>query len=213
MESTKATTTLLATLIASLCASSALAQEQGKPAAGDLGLEEVEHPASGGPRDSSKAGIGINATLSPTPVVNIGGAGLVGPLTVTSFISNISLRLWLEHLMIEPILGLGLVTGDNFRTEFLLNAGVLGGYALKTGNLRPFVGGGFTFAILSANDTTRGSISFGPLFGLEYRFNELPQLGFDAALFVPFHMEFNPFIFAFGTGGGVILGFHYYFSS
>jgi hypothetical protein len=188
-------------------------QEQGKPPAGDLGLEDIEKPSSAqSPRDSSKAGIGINAALSPSTLL---GAQVNGPAFLAALLTtNFSLRLWLEHLMIEPILGLGLISGtsDANPTQFVLNAGVLAGYALKSGNLRPIIGGGFTFAIATQNET-RGAITFGPMFGLEYRFNELPQLGFDAALLVPFHMVFNPFIFSFGTSGSVIIGFHYYFSS
>jgi hypothetical protein len=168
--------------------------------AGDLGLEDLGNQKAESPRSSVEAGIGVNATLAPG---FFGGADVAPAL---------SLRLWFERLMIEPVVGLGLITASgNKDAQFELNAGALIGYALKTGNLRPVLGGGMTFAVTTGNGTTAG-FTFGPFFGFEYRFNEFPNFALDASVFLPFRMQFDPFIFSFATTGGALIGFHYFFS-
>lgn len=122
-----------------------------------------------------------------------------------------SLRIWLGQLEIEPLFGIGISSGANGGSATVgFTTGALVGYALKMGNLRPIIGGGLTFGLLSAG-ATRAGMTFGPMFAIEYRFTELPNLGLEAALFIPFGMVFDPFVFSFGTHGNVIAGFHYYF--
>lgn len=153
--------------------------------------------ASGGGRGN--IGVGTNLTLNP------GFNGL------STGAAAISLRIWLDRLMLEPLFALAVLTGANgASTQFGLGAGMLVGYALSTGNLRPIVGGGLTFAVASSNNTT-GNLTFGPMFGIEYRFTELPALGLDAAIFAPFSLNFSPFTFGLSTQGAALLGFHYYF--
>jgi hypothetical protein len=153
------------------------------------------------PQQSATAGIGLNATLAPV----FGAGALLQP--------TFGLRLWLERLMIEPLLGFGLVTGSSVPDSFRLAAGSLIGFSLsQRGNLRPIIGGGLTMGL-----TTGGgrdvALNFGPFFGIEYRFDDFPQLSFDAALLLPFRLDFDPVIFSFGTSGAALIGFHYYFAS
>jgi hypothetical protein len=191
-----------------LFASPALAQdpagessEPGEPSrsyeAGDLGLDSVDgkEPVAD-PATSAQLGIGLNAALAPG---SAGGAGVV---------TGFGLRLWLSQVVIEPIVGVGFETGDD--GAFRMNIGAVGGLALATGNLRPIIGGGVTFAFDTGRDE-RKVLTFGPMFGVEYRFTELPRLAFDASLFLPFALELEPTVFRMQTAGAIFGGFHYYF--
>jgi hypothetical protein len=189
-------------LLSSLLASEgAFAQDKSKDSgAGDLGLDELEQHPVESPKSSIQAGIGVNATLAPS----FFGTAVVAP--------SLSLRLWFERLMIEPVLGIAFQSAQGMKdASFGLNAGALIGYALKTGNLRPILGGGMTLAVTTGGGTTTG-FTFGPMVGFEYHFNELPNLGLEAAVFLPMRMQFDPFVFSFQTTGGALIGFHYFFS-
>ncbi len=158
---------------------------------------DTDSPPAADPRHSASLGIGLNTSLAPDLVAN-------------SRLTAVSLRLWLSQLMVEPLLGFRLVTGD-VDTRFGLGAGALLGFALARGNLRPIIGGGMVLA-LSTGDGTNTAFSLGPLFGLEYRFDDFPSLAFDASIFLPIQISNEPFTFSMGTGGGALVGFHYYFS-
>lgn len=168
--------------------------------AGDLGLDDLEQPKGPPADEPGPIGIGVNATLAPPLVAN--GVALQ---------PSLSLRMWFGSLMLEPLFGLGVVAGDAVDpAQLQLSAGLLVGVALGEGNLRPILGGGLTLGIVSGDSTNVG-LTLGPLFGLEYRFQELPALTLDAALFLPIRIEVDPFLFSLATNGGALVGFHYYF--
>lgn len=175
---------------------------------GDLGLGEIdEQEKASDPAGSSGFGVGVTTTLIPT----IGRIPTGG--TVTTVSPNLSLRLWTGQLVIEPVFGFGFRSDD---PTFLMTAGVLAGFALSDGNLRPILGGGVLLG-LNIDDgpgnssNTDVALTLGPMFGLEYRFESLKQLSLDAAIFLPLQFEFDPFVFSVGTAGGALVGFHYYF--
>ncbi len=191
-----------------LCVSARAALAQGseeelaKPRvyeAGDLGLEQIDNPEKKKEASALNLGVGINATLSPS---------LFTP-AATRFLTNLSVRMWFDRLMIEPVLGMAFTTADP-EDIFQIQIGALFGYAIGTKAVRPFIGAG----VITAFTTTLGpkaTIAVGPQFGLEFRFEEFPELSLDAALFLPFEFDVDPFNFRFGTAGGAVLGFHYFF--
>jgi len=111
------------------------------------------------------------------------------------------------------LLGLVLLAGDINET-FGFTTGALIGYALDTGNLRPIFGGGFRFAFVTDSNV---AFSFGPMLGLEYTFEELPNFSLEASWFFPFNFVIlgdspgDPFVFQMGTAGSFIAGVHWYF--
>lgn len=169
---------------------------------GDLGLDELEPTKANDPSKSAAIGVGVNTTLLPT----IGGTP--GASSASTLNPGLSLRLWSGQLMVEPIVGFGFRSGDP--VTFRLTAGALAGFALAEGRLKPILGGGVLFGLAKANDTA-AAIIFGPMFAIEYTFESLPQLSFDAALFLPLQFDVDPFVFSFATTGGALVGFHYYF--
>ncbi|MEQ8272740.1 MAG: hypothetical protein RMA76_41745 [Deltaproteobacteria bacterium] len=191
-----------ALLVAALVVASA--QDNGESKSydvGDLGLDDIEAPAAD-PSASAAFGVGVNTTLLPA-IGTIPGAGSAVTLS-----PGVSLRLWTGKLMVEPLVGIGFRSGDP--VTFRLNAGALVGFSLADGPLRPMLGGGLLFGI-AKQESTAIALTFGPMFAVEYRVPSLPQLAFDAALFLPLQFEFDPFVFSAATTGGALVGFHYYF--
>lgn len=182
-------------------------QEEGESKSydvGDLGLDAIDPPKAQDPKATAAFGVGVNTTLLPA-IGAIPGAGSAVALS-----PGVSLRLWTGRLMVEPIVGIGFRSGDP--VTFRLNAGALVGFALTDGPLRPMLGGGVLFG-LAKQASTAAAVTFGPMFAVEYRVPSLPQLAFDAALFLPLQFDFDPFAFSVATTGGALVGFHYYFGS
>lgn len=162
--------------------------------AGDLGLDDIDKPDANDPSTSAQLGLGINTTLST------GNPG-----------AGISLRLWMNRLMIEPILGFSVTVQEGDNDPAFFSVGGLIGFALASGNLRPILGGGLMLGIADGGGGVNSGLVFGPFLGLEYRFKELPNLGLEAGIFIPFGINFDPFVFSLSTAGSALLGFHYYF--
>jgi hypothetical protein len=165
-------------------------------------------PSRSGGSSSTRLGLGLNTTLTPSFFVPTSVTGFNSANIVSGVLTAFSIRIWMNRFMIEPLFGLALFAGNGVRTTFGFSTGALVGYALGTGNLRPIVGGGFRFGFITDDNV---AFTFGPFVGLEYRFSELPNFSLEAAWMFPFNFVFDPFRFSMGTAGSIMAGVHWYF--